>query len=224
MKNLLLILTTILILCSCVGNEEIDVVAIPEIQKPYNPYFINQNEIKPNPIRYCGKDSIFFQGTRFMIDDTLSNLKYIEFRHIDTLVFIGDKKVMTNLKSLRFSATILKSLPTDLSEFKNLTSLTITKSGRLKPFPKSICSLKKLKYLSYSWGRNLDSIPDCISELKNLVSLDLTRNKISHFPNTISELTKLRTIVLWDNPISKEELERLQHLLPNTNIINTPPH
>ena len=205
-------------------SSEKEITTTPEVQKPYNPYFINQKEIRKNPIRVCGKDSIYFSATRFVIDDSLSNLKHIEFRVTDTLVFIGDKNKMTNLKSLSFFAPRMKSLPNDLSEFENLTSLKITKSTRLKPFSTSICKLKNLKHLSYSWGGSLDSLPDCIGELTNLVSLDLTRNNISKFPDSISNLKKLRTLLIWDNPIEKEELERLKHLLPNTKIINTPPY
>lgn len=219
MKNLLIILTTILIVVSgCSSDDNIDVTTSPVVQKPYNPYFINQSETIPNPIRDCGKDSIYFKGTRFVIDDSLSNIKHIEFRHIDTLIFIGDKNRMTNLKSLNFFATRMKNLPKGLSEFKNLENLTIKKSATLSTFPNFICKLKKLKSLKYYLGRNLDSIPDCIGDLQDLEYLDLSRNNISHIPTTISKLKKLKTLILWDNPISEKELEDLKLLLPNTAI------
>lgn len=225
MKNLLTILIVLFVAAGCSSDDNKEVAISTEVQKPYNPYFINQNETHRTPIRQSGKDSIDFQGTRFVIDDSLSNIKQIEFLGIDTLVFIGDKGKMNNLKSISFSATRLKTLPKDLSDFENLITLNITKSSKLEPFPTSICKLKKLKHLRYAWGRNLDSIPECIGGLKNLEYMDLARNNLTHLPRSISKLKKLKTLILFENPISTTEIDSLKKLLPNTTIyIDTTPY
>lgn len=188
------------------------------IDKEYNPHFINQDETFPLAFRYTGIDSVDFMGTRFVCQDSLSTVKHIEFLNPDTLEFVGDKSKMKNLKSISFFAVRLKNLPKDLIDFENLETLEITKSLKIKTFPNFICELNKLKFLRFAWGWNLDSIPECIGELTKLEYLDLARNNISHLPKSISNLKKLKMLILWDNPISESELIEIKKLLPNTTI------
>ncbi len=189
-----------------------------QIEKEYNPHFINQDETFPLAFRYTGLDSLDFMGTRFVCHDSLSSIKYIEFLAPDTIEFVGDKSKMKNLKCINFFAARMKNLPKDLTGFENLESLIITKSVTLKTFPNSICELNKLRFLRFAWGLNLESMPECIGELTNLEYLDLARNNISHLPKSISNLKKLKTLILWDNPIPDSELTEIKKLLPNTTI------
>lgn len=217
MKSLKVIsfsLLFVLVIFSCTSDSK----ERQQIEKEYNPHFINQIETFPLVFRYSGIDSVDFTGTRFVFHDSLSSIKHIEFLSPDTLEFVGDKSKMKNLKSISFFAVRMKNLPKDLTGFENLESLIITKSVTLKTFPNFICGLNKLKFLRFAWGLNLESIPECIGELTSLEYLDLARNNISYLPKSISNLKKLKTLILWDNPISESELTEIKKLLPNTTI------
>ncbi len=69
--------------------------------------------------------------------------------------------------------------------------------------PKEIGKLKKLKFLTLSYGYLQGSIPDEISELANLEIINLSYNYLSgNIPAKLFELDKLNTINLSNNKLS----------------------
>ena len=103
---------------------------------------------------------------------------------------------LTNLKTLRLNNNNLESLPDWIGNLTNLKSLRLGGNG-LKSLPESIGNLTNLEYLDLS-NNNLETLPDSIGNLKNLKELDVRYN---YFFN---------------------DLERLEELLPNTDILSGP--
>nr|WP_235595748.1 leucine-rich repeat domain-containing protein [Leptospira weilii] len=77
--------------------------------------------------------------------------------------------------------------------------------------------LKKLRHLHLS-SNQLTNLPKEIGELKNLQELDLSANELTTLPKEIAQLKKLKQLHLHKNPITREEIERIQKLLPKCTI------
>ncbi len=84
-------------------------------------------------------------------------------------------------------------------------------------FSKSIfelASIKELIMVHYP----LDYLHESLNKLEKLEVLDLGNNKIEHFPSEISNLKKLRKLIVKNNPISNKEINRIQSILPHCEI------
>ncbi len=95
---------------------------------------------------------------------------------------------------LDLSASELQELPEDISKFKCLQVLDV-QDNKLKKLPESLVKLKKLQYLQLK-DNYLHALPIKMEKLKNLKRIDLR-----------------------GNPINKEEIMRVQTLLPSCEIL-----
>jgi len=58
-----------------------------------------------------------------------------------------------------------------------------------------------------------------VRQLNDLEMMLLSNNQLSSLPSGLERLKKLKTIVLSNNPVSSEELQRLRQQYPDINII-----
>jgi Leucine-rich repeat (LRR) protein len=141
----------------------------------------------------------------------------LEINQLTTLPSeIGELK---NLQSLNLSSNQFTTLPVQIEELKNLRSLSLHSNQNLDFIAVSIKlkGLKKLESLDLGFNQ-LTTLPTQIGELKNLQSLDLYYNQLTTLPTQIGELKNLRYLDLENNPIPKEEQEKIRKLLPNCKI------
>jgi len=71
---------------------------------------------------------------------------------------------------------VLDSLPEEIGQLANLTTLDLSGSEQINSLPKEIGSLKKLTSLNLNGTPLLESLPKEIMELKQLTTLRLTQN------------------------------------------------
>jgi hypothetical protein len=83
--------------------------------------------------------------------------------------------------------------------------------------PPQIGRLKNLRALRVN-NNQLRSLPAEIGRLRYLEQLELSVNQLKDFPEEIGQLERLDRLQLDYNPISLDELDRLQALLPHTRI------
>jgi Leucine-rich repeat (LRR) protein len=109
-------------------------------------------------------------------------------------VQIGELK---NLTTLNLQDNSLTSLPAQIGELKNLNKLYLS-SNQLTSLPAQIGELKNLNKL-YLGGNQFTSLPTQIGKLKNLTVLDLERNQLRSLPTQIGELKNLTELNLIGN-------------------------
>lgn len=131
--------------------------------------------------------------------------EFYELVQLEKLVLKGG-----NRSKLRFQK--------NLEDFHILKQLSVYKfdlseTGMLNP----IFIIKNLESLSLS-DNFITHIPPEIGQLINLTHLNLSKNKITRLPDSIAYLTQLETLDLNKNPMPKSEIDRIQKLLPNTEI------
>ena len=137
----------------------------------------------------------------------------------------------------------LNDIPKEVLNNTNIRVLNLT-DNNLTELPDSIGDLTNLRALGLN-GNNLTELPDSFSKLINLGELFITNNNFSEIPQVIGSLPKLIRLYLGGNNgirnlpqqisrfpnlknllilslgslnISKEELNQIQQLLPNTRI------
>ena len=98
----------------------------------------------------------------------------------------------------------INSLPDNFGVFKDLKSLTITRTP-LEVLPNSFGELTKLEHLDLN-GNKLQSLPDSFINLISIKHLDLSNNKFGEIPRELWPLNQLSTLNLAGNPFNPEEL------------------
>jgi len=98
----------------------------------------------------------------------------------------------------------INSLPENFGLFKDLRSLTITRT-LLETLPKSFGELTKLEHLDLN-SNKLHSLPDSFINLTAIKELDLSNNKFVEIPRELWPLNQLSVLNLSGNPFSPEEL------------------
>ena len=161
------------------------------------------------------------------------------YKSIDEALLHADRAFRLKLVNKRR----MDSLPEKIFLLTNLRELTV-KGCKLQVLNRRISEFKKLIYLNVSSNR-LVRLPESIGDLQELKGLVISRNKIYELPESIGKLNKLEIIDAWDNPlyvlpssitnlvetlkifdlrqvaIRQSELDRMEKLLPNTNILTT---
>lgn len=161
------------------------------------------------------------------------------YKSIDEALMNVDKAYRLKLVNKRR----MDSLPEKIFQLKNLRELTV-KGCKLEVLNQRICELDKLIYLNVG-SNHLVRLPESIGKMKELKGLVISRNKIYELPESIGQLTKLEIIDAWDNPlyvlpasitnlaetlqifdlrqvaIRESELDKMEKLLPKTNILTT---
>ena len=127
----------------------------------------------------------------------------------------------TNLQELVLNKNKLDSIPKSITQLKHLTILRANRN-KIDSFPAYLCKLNKLVMLDLS-NNYIKSIPDEIYKLKNLEELIMWSNIINHFPQSLSRLKKLKTFDLLHNEMSVSEQDKLKFLLPDVELILSPP-
>lgn len=147
---------------------------------------------------------------------------------------------LVNLRQLQLEANQLNSLPKSIGTLVNLEALYLSEN-KLTDLPREIWKLTSLKEL-HLFGNpitelhsrigqlenleildlgntQLESIPKRIGKLENLKTLRLDDNKLTELPKEIEKLVNLKELFLSGNPMSPEEIERIEKLLPNCRIV-----
>lgn len=192
---------------------------------------------KLSMLRLCGSKiqeipDLFFNG----LDQT-------EALHLNSNKLVSLPRSLENLKNLKLlnlSRNELEMLPDYLGHLSELKSLYLSRN-KLSTLPIALQQLQNLEELDLSYNKKITTIPSFLIEMKALKRLDLTNNSLKHFPGNLDKLSQVELLnlnnnkltslpesiknmknlgglLLYDNPISKEEQKRIHKLLPNTTI------
>ncbi|MCB0725792.1 MAG: leucine-rich repeat domain-containing protein [Ignavibacteriae bacterium] len=134
-----------------------------------------------------------------------------------------------SLKELSMNKVLINTLPKSFFSLNNVEKLYLSNTG-LNYFPEEMGQLYKLKVLDLTFN-NIVTVPSDIEDMKRLLEIYLGGNQITKFPIEIQELRyTLQKISLAStsevsgslvgNPISEEEVIKLQQWLPKTVIEN----
>jgi Leucine-rich repeat (LRR) protein len=128
---------------------------------------------------------------------------YREENYKTLLVLLSNSRPDT-VKELDFSICGLKSLPKEISKFKNLEILNLH-NNELQSLPKDLFKLSNIKELHLGYNL-LTSLPIEIFNLKKLEILDISgNNKIKHLPpGLFKSLKNLKTFYAPDSMDIKE--------------------
>ena len=124
---------------------------------------------------------------------------------------------------------LINSLPKSFYALNNIEKLYLSNTG-INTFPTEMGQLYKLKVLDMTFN-NIVTIPTEIEDMKRLLEIYLGGNQITKFPMEVQELrytlqklslasTSEVSGSLVGNPITEEEVIRLQQWLPKTVIEN----
>ena len=111
----------------------------------------------------------------------------------------------------------LTEVPKEIAKFKNLIRLDLGEND-IKEIPSFLFTLTKLQRLGFSHN-DITVIPQDISKLKNLSSFKMWNNKITSVPDALLSLPNIKTIEVKDNPIPKQEKERILKKYPTKSIL-----
>lgn len=144
--------------------------------------------------------------------------RLIKFGYVDIIFDIISPEIPT----INFIDISLPNLPS-LNHFQLMKSLYLNNCQLKELDNNNIKDLHNLAILSLP-NNKLTSLPECIGDLKELVCINVTGNKIKKIPSSFGKLDKsnggkLARLVIMDNSLSSEELERIKVLLPTTKII-----
>jgi Leucine-rich repeat (LRR) protein len=126
-----------------------------------------------------------------------------------------------NLRYLRLSKNDIRELPAWIGELQELRRLDLS-NNRLRSVPPEIGSLKHLVYLGLN--RNLiETLPPEIGNLSALEELELWDNELDRVPDEVKHLHQLKVFDLRGILFSAEEQKRVQSLLPEAEVLFSPP-
>lgn len=112
----------------------------------------------------------------------------------------------------------LKEIPKEIKYLIHLKSLDL-ENNPIKIIPKEICNLINLKSLNLN-QTEITEIPKEIGNLINLTYLSLEGNDITRLPQEMEKLSHLYYLDISHNPISLENVRKLQKSLPKLEIRN----
>jgi Leucine-rich repeat (LRR) protein len=186
---------------------------------------------------------LFSNKVQELPDSFFNGLEAVKYLHLNDnkLVSLPNSlEKLKNLTLLNLSKNQLETIPDYIGLFPALKSLYISRN-KLSTLPSSLQNLEHLEEIDLSYNKKVTAIPDFFIEMKALKRLDLTNNGLKHFPENLDKLSQVRLLnlnsnklttlpesitnmknlgglLLYHNPISKEEQKRIEHLLPNTTV------
>ncbi len=122
-----------------------------------------------------------------------------------------------NLQELDISTNQIKKLPDELFKLLNLQVLDVS-FNQIQEIPSAIGQLKNLQSLICK-GCRLTKLPVEVAKLQQLHTLDVFANRIKTFPLEMSKLTNIRTINILRNGMTAEEKKKIKALFPNATFV-----
>ncbi|PWA81723.1 disease resistance protein (TIR-NBS-LRR class) [Artemisia annua] len=103
--------------------------------------------------------------------------------------------MLMHMKAIRLkSCWHLEKLPENLGRLQCLEELDLTECIVLRDIPTSICQMKSLKYFYLPYCFLVEKLPEEIGSLKRLEELNIEGEGISHLPQGIFQLKRLRIV------------------------------
>ncbi|XP_042960785.1 disease resistance protein Roq1-like isoform X2 [Carya illinoinensis] len=146
------------------------------------------------------------------------NLTSIDLSHCEYLTNISDLSSCSNLEKLSFHrCTSLVEVHDSVGFLDKLVELDFSDCFSLKNLPRSF-KLRFLKLLKLDGCNSLENFPEIECEMKYLERVELHYTKIQELPSSITYLTGLNTLYIYncDNlvhcPVNIFQLEHLQNV------------
>ena len=118
------------------------------------------------------------------------NLSHLKIRNLPDNICM-----LMHLKAIKLkSCWHLEKLPEDLGRLECLEELDLTNCIVLRELPNSICRMKSLKYFHLPYCFLVEKLPEEIGSLKRLEELHVEGTGISHLPQSIFQLKRLRIV------------------------------
>ena len=108
------------------------------------------------------------------------------------------------------------SLPLRIGFMDNLLKLSLA-NNHLRKLPPGVGLLEKLESIFLDYNQ-FDEFPVELCEIETLRTICFRNNNISHIPEDIRYLVHLEYLDLRENPLPKEEQQKLSKLLPHSHI------
>lgn len=131
--------------------------------------------------------------------------------------FPPEINIFKNLSTIGLRNNGLTKFPSGLFSLTHLTRIGLMEN-KISTIPKEIKALKNLQVLNLG-SNKLSTLPDEFGELSNLEHLILDNNSFTTLPQSVYKLKKLKTLSLIDNPIDKDEKEKIKKSFPNTKVL-----
>ena len=139
---------------------------------------------------------------------SLTNLPSMstEREPLTILNFSGCKSQFTGIECLTALTTLnlkacekLQCLPSNMDSLSSLEKLSLSRCSKIVKLPENFWKIKCLKELELSWMSGLEGIwLNGIGGLSSLKCLTLRGNSFVTLPASISQLSKLEALDLWD--------------------------
>ncbi|MBI5647525.1 MAG: hypothetical protein HY962_11390 [Ignavibacteriae bacterium] len=172
----------------------------------------------------CDDNNLYFANQDHTTDSTRFDslekaLKYPE-RAI-TLDVEGDTatalpvqlNLLPNMKLLLWRRGHLTSIPSFIGDLQSVLRMAF-RNNTIDTIAPEIGKLKNLIELGVS-SNNLNYLPDEICNMEGLGVLTLSDNHLTVLPDSIHKLKRLWLLDVNNNPISRQEIERIRKALPN---------
>lgn len=129
--------------------------------------------------------------------------------------------LLRELREINLDRNKLDSIPQRIHDLKHLEVFSAERN-RLDAFPVGLCGMRSLRVIRLG-DNEITRIPDCISGTVELEELIMWSNQVGYYPAALADLPRLKTCDFLHVEMSKEEQARLIELLPEVELILSPP-
>ncbi|MEA3497304.1 MAG: hypothetical protein U9R42_14850 [Bacteroidota bacterium] len=159
-------------------------------------------------------------GTLFTKFSSLYKLKTLEIADNNISKLPQGLGRIKNLEKIIITASKLEFISSDIYRLFNLKSLSInfTPLINTEELIRSIYKIESLDTLDLSYC-NLGFLPTNIEELKQISVLNLMANNLTSLPFAVTK-TKIKKIIIKDNPIQEITISDLKKKMPNCTFVN----